>query len=87
MASPRHFLTLLDLSTPQLLQLMRRAGELKQMQRRGEIYEPLKNRVLGMVFEKLKLPNDARLFYETLREKFPKSPLARDAKARLDKLK
>jgi ornithine carbamoyltransferase len=52
MASPRHFLTLLDLSTPQLLQLMRRAGELKQMQRRGEIYEPLKNRVLGMVFEK-----------------------------------
>jgi ornithine carbamoyltransferase len=52
MAKPKHFLTLLDLSTPQLLRLMQRAGELKQMQHRGEIYEPLKNRVLGMVFEK-----------------------------------
>jgi ornithine carbamoyltransferase len=52
MAGPRHFLTLLDLSTQELLRLMLRAGELKQMQRRGEIYEPLKNRVLGMVFEK-----------------------------------
>jgi ornithine carbamoyltransferase len=52
MAAPRHFLTLLDLSTPELLRLMQRAGELKQMQRRGERYEPLKNRVLGMVFEK-----------------------------------
>ena len=52
MAAPRHFLTLLDLSTPELLRLLQRASELKQMQRRGEIYEPLKNRVLGMVFEK-----------------------------------
>ncbi len=52
MATPRHFLTLLDLDTAQLLRLIRRAGELKAMQHRGETYEPLKNRVLGMVFEK-----------------------------------
>lgn len=50
--SIRHFLTLLDLSPAELQQLTDRAMELKTMQRRGEIYEPLKNRVLGMVFEK-----------------------------------
>ncbi|MCC6208093.1 MAG: ornithine carbamoyltransferase [Gammaproteobacteria bacterium] len=52
MSSPRHFLTLLDLDSAQLLGLIQRARELKAMQYRGEIYEPLKNRVLGMVFEK-----------------------------------
>ena len=48
----RHFLTLRDLSRDELQGLMQRAIELKAMQHRGEIYEPLKNRVLGMVFEK-----------------------------------
>ena len=48
----RHFLTLLDFTPAELLRLMQRAIELKAMQRRGEIYEPLKNKVLGMVFEK-----------------------------------
>ncbi len=47
-----HFLTLLDLPAHTLEGLVERAVELKAMQRRGEIYEPLKNRVLGMVFEK-----------------------------------
>ncbi len=51
-ASPRHFLTLLDLSSGELEQVIQRAIELKQMQHDGEIYEPLKNRVLGMIFEK-----------------------------------
>ncbi len=48
----RHFLTLLDLEKGELKQLIARAIELKAMQHRGEIYEPLKNKVLGMVFEK-----------------------------------
>ena len=48
----RHFLTLLDLSKDELNGLIKRAIELKAMQKQGEIYEPLKNRVLGMVFEK-----------------------------------
>jgi len=48
----RHFLTLLDFTPAELQRLMQRAIELKTMQRRGEIYEPLKNKVLGMVFEK-----------------------------------
>ena len=48
----RHFLTLLDFTPAELQRLMQRAIELKAMQRRGEIYEPLKNKVLGMVFEK-----------------------------------
>ncbi len=48
----RHFLTLLDLQPEELDRLISRAIELKAMQKRGEIYEPLKNRVLGMVFEK-----------------------------------
>jgi ornithine carbamoyltransferase len=48
----RHFLTLRDLSSEELNTLIRRAIELKAMQKRGELYEPLKNKVLGMVFEK-----------------------------------
>lgn len=48
----RHFLTLHDLSSAELNRLIKRAIELKAIQKRGEIYEPLKNKVLGMVFEK-----------------------------------
>lgn len=48
----RHFLTLLDLEADELKQLIHRAIELKAMQQAGTIYEPLRNRTLGMVFEK-----------------------------------
>ena len=48
----RHFLSLLDLSRDELNALIQRAITLKGMQQRGEIYEPMKNRVLGMIFEK-----------------------------------
>lgn len=48
----RHFLTLKDLSAQELEQLIHRAIELKALQKRGEIYEPLKNKVLAMIFEK-----------------------------------
>ena len=50
--APRHFLTLLDLSPEELRGLIRRATELKTDLRSGPTYEPLKNRVLGMIFEK-----------------------------------
>lgn len=50
--SVRHFLTLLDLSGDELRQLVQRAIELKHWQQNGRIYEPLKNRVLAMIFEK-----------------------------------
>ena len=52
MTTPRHFLTLLDLSSDELEGLLQRAVELKRMHRAGEDHEPLKNKVLGMVFEK-----------------------------------
>ena len=48
----RHFLTLSDLSSSELNTLIARATELKSMHRDGKIYEPLKNKVLAMVFEK-----------------------------------
>tara|TARA_B110001454_G_scaffold61797_1_gene60228 strand:- start:5495 stop:6403 length:909 start_codon:yes stop_codon:yes gene_type:complete len=48
----RHFLTLLDLEPAELEWVINRAIELKKMQHAGEIYEPLKNQVLGMIFEK-----------------------------------
>jgi len=48
----RHFLTLMDLTPTELKQLIERAIELKKMHKAGQVYEPLKNRVLGMVFEK-----------------------------------
>ncbi len=50
--SCKHFLTLLDIPAADLRALIARAGELKAMQRRHEVYEPLKNRVLAMIFEK-----------------------------------
>ena len=48
----RHFLSLLDLSPAEFRQLLKRASELKKMQHAGEIYEPLRNKVLAMIFEK-----------------------------------
>lgn len=48
----QHFLTLLDLSTEQLNQIIHRAVTLKQMHQSGQLYQPLKGRVLGMIFEK-----------------------------------
>jgi len=52
MTTPRHFLCLLDLTGDELRQLIHRAIDLKTMQKNGVIYEPLKNKVLAMVFEK-----------------------------------
>lgn len=50
--SVRHFLTLLDFSRDELQQVLDRAIVLKQMHRDGVVYEPMKNKVLGMIFEK-----------------------------------
>ncbi|MDV3241089.1 MULTISPECIES: ornithine carbamoyltransferase [Methylocaldum] len=46
---PRHLITLLDLSSEEFRALIRRAIELKHMK---SPYEPLRNKVLGMMFEK-----------------------------------
>ena len=48
----RHFLTLADLSQAELHALMKRAIELKAMQRACKRHEPLQNKVLAMLFEK-----------------------------------
>lgn len=50
--STRHFLTLLDLNPSELKQVIDQAIELKKAWRSGELNEQLKNRVLGMIFEK-----------------------------------
>jgi ornithine carbamoyltransferase len=50
--TPRHFLTLLDLSKDELQAVIKRAIELKAIQKRGESEELFKNKVLGMIFEK-----------------------------------
>ena len=48
----RHFLTLMDLSQDELRQLLQRGIELKRLQHAGEIFEPLKNKTLAMIFDK-----------------------------------
>ena len=48
----RHFLTLNDLTPAELQHIMHRAIELKAMHKAGEIFEPLKNKTLAMIFEK-----------------------------------
>ena len=50
--SARHFLSLMDCTPDELLGLIRRGIELKSLRNRGILFEPLKNRVLGMIFEK-----------------------------------
>ncbi|WP_416886023.1 ornithine carbamoyltransferase [Marinospirillum sp.] len=50
--SVRHFLTLTDLSPQELERLIQRAIELKRRHQAGLIDEPLKNKVLAMIFEK-----------------------------------
>ena len=48
----RHFLTLTDLSSEELKQIIQRSITLKAEHKQGNIYEPLKNRVLALIFEK-----------------------------------
>lgn len=50
--SVRHFLTLNDLSHDEAIQIINRASQLKAMHKNRTVHEPLKNRVLGMIFEK-----------------------------------
>ncbi|MDA7088690.1 ornithine carbamoyltransferase [Pseudomonas sp. SA3-5] len=50
--SARHFLSLKDCTPQELVSLIRRGIELKDLRNRGVLFEPLKNRVLGMIFEK-----------------------------------
>jgi len=50
--STRHFLTLLDLSPPELDGLIHRAIELKARHRQGQKHMPLTGKVLAMIFEK-----------------------------------
>lgn len=64
----KNFLTLLDISSQDLNTLIERAIKLKAMQQDREIYEPLKNRVLGMVFEKSS--TRTRVSFETAMAQF-----------------
>ncbi|RZU97960.1 ornithine carbamoyltransferase [Spiribacter vilamensis] len=50
--SSRHFLTLADISAEALETLLRRAAELRELHQAGSLHEPLRGRVLGMIFEK-----------------------------------
>ena len=48
----QNFLTLLDLTPETLRDLITRAIELKNIQKAGTLHEPLKHKILAMVFEK-----------------------------------
>ncbi len=50
--SVRHFLTLLDLSPNELTSVLKRAGELKAMQKSQQSHALFPNKVMGMIFEK-----------------------------------
>jgi len=52
MKTPRHFLSLLDLSPAELQAVIARASELKKLQHAGEAHATLQRRVLAMIFEK-----------------------------------
>ena len=48
----RHFLTLLDLSSEELRNILVRASELKEIQNSGKQYAPFANKTLAMLFDK-----------------------------------
>lgn len=48
----RHFLSMMDYQPEELVRLIRRGVELKELRNRSVLFEPLKSRVLGMIFEK-----------------------------------
>jgi ornithine carbamoyltransferase len=50
--TPRHFLSLLDLTPDELRAIITRASELKTINQSGTLHETLRNRILAMVFEK-----------------------------------
>lgn len=52
MANVRHFLQLTDFSRTELDYLLERTRTLKQRQRAGTLYQPLKGRTLAMIFAK-----------------------------------
>ena len=52
MSHTRHFLTLNDLNRDELLALLKRASELKQLQRGGIAHDSLKGKVMAMIFAK-----------------------------------
>jgi len=64
----KHFLTLLDIPTDDLNHLIQRAIELKAIQHRGEIFEPLKNKVMSMIFDKSS--TRTRVSFETAMHQF-----------------
>lgn len=64
----KHFLTLLDIPTNDINKLVQRAIELKGMQHRGEIFEPLKNKVMSMIFDKSS--TRTRVSFETAMHQF-----------------
>ena len=52
MSKIRHFLTLMDFTGDELQQLLQHAIEIKKRWKTGEIYRPLENMTLAMIFEK-----------------------------------
>ncbi|MFF7709543.1 ornithine carbamoyltransferase [Pseudomonas sp. NPDC007930] len=50
--SARHFLSLMDFTPDELAAVIRRGVELKHLRDQSVLFEPLKGRVLGMIFEK-----------------------------------
>ena len=50
--SARHFLSLRDLSPEDLGNIIQRAIELKALQKSGALHEPLRNKMLALVFDK-----------------------------------
>jgi len=52
MSHTRHFLTLNDLTRDELLALLKRASELKALQRSGVAHDSLKGKVMAMIFAK-----------------------------------
>ena len=47
----RHFLTLRDLSTLELNQILQRAIELKRKQHNNEVFQPFVGKVMGMILK------------------------------------
>ena len=50
--APKHFLSLLDLTADEIKALITRAIELKSLQKKNTLHQPLKGKMLAMLFDK-----------------------------------
>lgn len=55
----KHLIAILDLSLEDIIEIINKTTELKTAVKKGEFIQPLKNKTLGMIFQKKFYKNES----------------------------